>query len=183
MGCQFLPQGIFLTRGSNPLLLHLLHWQADSLPLCHPGSLSLRYRWFAVLTSATQQSDSPVSIYLILFHTLFHNGLPCETSVKVAQLSDSLQPHRLHSPWNSTGQNTGAGSYSLLQGIFPTQGLNPGLLHYQQGCVLTDTENRLVVAKGQGSEGGKYREFGTSICKLLYIGWIDNKVPLYSTGN
>ena len=30
-------------------------------------------------------------------------------------------------PWNSPGQNTGAGSLSLLQGIFPTQGSNPGL--------------------------------------------------------
>ena len=44
-------------------------------------------------------------------------------------LSDSLQPHGLYSPWNSTGQNTGVGSLSLLQGIFPTQGLNPGLTH------------------------------------------------------
>ena len=33
------------------------------------------------------------------------------------------------SPWNSLGQNTGVGSHSLLQGIFPTQGSNPGLLH------------------------------------------------------
>ena len=32
-------------------------------------------------------------------------------------------------PWNSPGQNTGVGSLSLLQGIFPTQGSNPGLLH------------------------------------------------------
>ena len=31
--------------------------------------------------------------------------------------------------WNSSGQNTGVGSLSLLQGIFPTQGLNPVLLH------------------------------------------------------
>ena len=44
-------------------------------------------------------------------------------------LSDSLQPHWLYSPWNSPGQNTGVGSHSLLQGIFPTQGSNPGLLH------------------------------------------------------
>ena len=35
-------------------------------------------------------------------------------------------------PWNSPGQNTGVGSYSLLQGIFRTQGLNPGLLHCRQ---------------------------------------------------
>ena len=44
--------------------------------------------------------------------------------------------------WNSPGQNTGVGSLSLLQGIFPTWGSNPGLSHcrwilYQlshQGC-------------------------------------------------
>ena len=36
-------------------------------------------------------------------------------------------PDRLR---NSLGQNTGVGGLSLLQGIFPTQGLNPGLPHY-----------------------------------------------------
>ena len=46
--------------------------------------------------------------------------------------SDSMQPHGLYSPWNSPGQNTGVGSLSLLQRIFPTQGLNPGLLHCRQ---------------------------------------------------
>ena len=46
--------------------------------------------------------------------------------------SYSLQPHGLYSPWNSPGQNTGVGSHSLLQGIFPTQGSDPGLLHYKQ---------------------------------------------------
>ena len=40
---------------------------------------------------------------------------------------DSSWPHRLYSPWNSPGQNTGVGNLSLLQGIFPTQGSNPGL--------------------------------------------------------
>ena len=33
VGCHFLFQEIFLTQGSNPHLLHLLHWQMDSLPL------------------------------------------------------------------------------------------------------------------------------------------------------
>ena len=47
-------------------------------------------------------------------------------------VSDSLQPHGLYSPWSSPGQNTGVGSLSLLQGIFPTQESNPGLglIHY-----------------------------------------------------
>ena len=35
VGCHFLLQGIFPTQGSNPGLLCLLHWQADSLPLSH----------------------------------------------------------------------------------------------------------------------------------------------------
>ena len=48
--------------------------------------------------------------------------------VKVAQLCPTVcDPHGLYSPWNSPGQNTGVGSLSFLQGIFPTQGLNPGL--------------------------------------------------------
>ena len=42
-------------------------------------------------------------------------------------MSDSLQPHGLYSPWNSLDQNTGVGGLSLLQGIFPPKGLNPGL--------------------------------------------------------
>ena len=47
--------------------------------------------------------------------------------VKVTRLCPTLRTHRLYSPWNSPGQNTGVGSLSLLQWIFPTQGSNPGL--------------------------------------------------------
>ena len=50
-------------------------------------------------------------------------------SASCSVTSDSLEPHGLYSPWNSSGQNTGVGNLSLLQGIFPTQGLNPGLPH------------------------------------------------------
>ena len=52
--------------------------------------------------------------------------------VSCSVLSDSLQPHGLYSPWDSPGQNTGVGSLSLLQGIFPNQRKNPGLLHCRQ---------------------------------------------------
>ena len=48
-------------------------------------------------------------------------------SESLSVMCDSLRPHVLYSPWNSPGQNTGVGSRSLLQGIFPTQGSNPGL--------------------------------------------------------
>ena len=52
-------------------------------------------------------------------------GWKWSESVSHSVVSNSL----LHSPWNSPGQNTGVGSHSLLQGIFPTQGSNPGLPH------------------------------------------------------
>ena len=52
-----------------------------------------------------------------------------EWSESYSVVSDSLWPHGLYSPWNSRGQNTGVGSLSLLQGMFSTQGWNPGLLH------------------------------------------------------
>ena len=60
----------------------------------------------------------------------------CET-VGHSVLSNSLwpnelQPSKLLCPWNSPGQNTGVSSLSLLQEIFPTQGLNPGHLHCRQ---------------------------------------------------
>ena len=47
--------------------------------------------------------------------------------VKVVQSCPTLELQGLYSPWDSPGQNTGAGSLSLGQGIFPTQGSNPGL--------------------------------------------------------
>ena len=47
-------------------------------------------------------------------------------------VSSSLQSHGLYSQRNSPGQNTGVGSLSLLQGIFPTQEVNLDLLHCKQ---------------------------------------------------
>ena len=44
-------------------------------------------------------------------------------------VSDALWPHELYSPWDSLGQNTWSGYLFLPQGIFLTQGSNPGLPH------------------------------------------------------
>ena len=43
-----------------------------------------------------------------------------------------LQPTMLLHPWDFPGNNNGLGCHFLLQGIFPTQGSNPGLLHCRQ---------------------------------------------------
>ena len=50
MSCYFLFHGIFLTQGLNPNLFHLLHRQADSLPLYHLGShiYIFFFRFFAL---------------------------------------------------------------------------------------------------------------------------------------
>ena len=63
---------------------------------------------------------------------MFIGLLSVPESESCSVVSDSLQPHGLYSPWNSPGQNTGVGRLSLLQGIFPTQGSNSGLLHCRQ---------------------------------------------------
>ena len=59
--------------------------------------------------------------------------------------SDSLWPHGVLSPWNSPGQNTGIGSLSLLQGIFPTQGSNPGIPHCRQILYQLSYQLRLIL--------------------------------------
>ena len=49
-----------------------------------------------------------------------------------------LYPARIFCPWDSPCSNTGADCHALLQGIFPTVGLNPyllSLLHWQEGSL------------------------------------------------
>ena len=60
-----------------------------------------------------------------------HTKYPLE-SERRSVMSGSLWSHGLCHLWNSPGQNTEVGSFSLLQGIFPTQGSNQGLPHCKQ---------------------------------------------------
>ena len=53
VGCHSLLQRIFATQGSNP---SLLHWRADSLPLCHPGSLLFKYEVMPKLSITGQKN-------------------------------------------------------------------------------------------------------------------------------
>ena len=55
-----------------------------------------------------------------------YSFFPPSESESRSVMSNSLRPYGLYSPWNSPGQKTGVGSLFLLQGIFPTQGPNPG---------------------------------------------------------
>ena len=88
MDCHALLQGIFLTQGSNPRLLQLLHWQAGSLPLA-PSGKSFSHCCCCCCSVASVVSDS-VRPY-------------------------RRQPTRLPHPWDSPGKNTGVGCHFLLQ--------------------------------------------------------------------
>ena len=62
----------------------------------------------------------------------------CAVLCLVTQLGMTLCDSMDYSPpgssvhGDSPGKNTGVGCYALLQGIFPIQGLNPGLPHCRQ---------------------------------------------------
>ena len=69
VGCHFYLQGIFLDQGLNP---HLLHWQADSLPLSHLGNIiylnkinSKQFKWTIFLTF---QKQAMRSLHLVQSH-------------------------------------------------------------------------------------------------------------------
>ena len=74
-----------------------------------------------------------------LQYSCLENSMNREASVQFSPsvMSDSFQlyglhPARLLCSWNSPGKNTGEGSHSILQGIFPTQGSNLGFPHCRQ---------------------------------------------------
>ena len=68
---------------------------------------------------------------IVLIYLCNKNWL-AEMSESHSVVSDSLWLHKLYGPWKYPLQNTGLDSCSLLQGIFSTQGLNPGLPHCRQ---------------------------------------------------
>ena len=111
VGSLFLLQGIFQTRGSSPSLLHLLHWQAASLPL-------------NLLGSPETVNSLPLNVSQQLSSDLFLSNCVCESESHRSCLT-LCDPMDYMQSWNSPGQNSGVGGLSLLQGICPTQGWNP----------------------------------------------------------
>ena len=103
-----------------------------------------------------------------------------------------LRSHGLSSQWNSPGQNIGVGSRSLLQGIFPTQGSNPRLLHCRQilVCCLLLNEDQLLL--GQEStvkrlHSSRFDWLWCSHCsvastfwKVIFPQWWDSQVDTMS---
>ena len=103
------------------------------LPFPSPGSSQIRARTRFSCTGRW-----------ILYHWATREVHGNESESRSA-VSDSLWPHGLYSPWNSPGQNTGVGNLSLLQGIFPTQGSNPHLLHWQVDSLPLSHQESLLL--------------------------------------
>ena len=94
--------------------------------------------------------------YLECQQEIFHKGELERESESHSVVSDSLQPHGLYRPWNSPGQNTGVGSLSLLQGIFPTLALNPCLPDCRQiPYQLSRSWALKAMGVGPGDRGGR----------------------------
>ena len=73
-----------------------------------------------------------VNQMIILYTSNLHNIIWKKVKILgFPVVSYSLQPHQLYpkAPWNSPDKNTEVSSHFLPQGIFPSQGLNSGLLH------------------------------------------------------
>ena len=94
--------------------------------------------------------------------------------VRLSVVSDSLrprglQPTRLLCPWNCPGRNAGGGCRSLLQGIFPTQGLNPGLPHCRRILYRLSCSRRWLSIRDGSSRESWTGPGGTSAvsCGLL----------------
>ena len=121
---QFVPWELLVLSIFLPNLL-FPHWGKKAI--C-PLTASAKAHEGSEISSCLQASK--LAFYHFIGRGRRHKIPESKTKVKVAQLCLTLSgPHGLYSPWNSPGQNTGVGSLSLLQGIFKTQGSNPGLLH------------------------------------------------------
>ena len=117
-GVDFLLQEIFPTQGSNPHLLHLLHWQVDSLILAPPGkNFSIICN---ILTFFHSFHSSNLSVDYYEFSTFTRMSIVC-VCVSLSFVSNPLQfcglwPARLLCLWNSPGKNTGVFCHGFSRG-------------------------------------------------------------------
>ena len=147
VGCHDLLQGVFPTQGSNS---HLLRWQVGSLPLVTPGKpTKLLWKWKRKSLSRVWLFATPWTIQSMEFsRPESWSGQPFPSpgdlpNPEIEPRSPTWQVDSLPAVPPGKPKNTGVGSLSLLQGIFPTQESNRGLLHrrwilyqmsYQESC-------------------------------------------------
>ena len=107
----FQPQ-TYLVQGVKALHTALKLWMKKEVSSC-------LWRNNLIFIWQGQKSEKCETVSLSVMSTTLYKPMDC-------------RPSRLLCPWNPPAKNTGVGSHSLLQGIFPTQGLNLGLLRRRQ---------------------------------------------------
>ena len=98
-------------------------------------------------------------------------------SESLSVVSDSSRPHGPYSSWNSPDQNTGVGTLSLLQGIFPTQGIKPRSPVLQVDSLPAEPQGKPYQECGEGEMRSCYKMSMCFICAR----WINSRGQLYST--
>ena len=118
VGCHALLQGIFPTQGLNPSVLHcrqtLYHW----------NQMEPHFPWLLGTKDLNGSSSSPSSLCVFSRVRLF--ATPWTVAHQAPLSMAGIQ-----------SKNTGGGCHFLFQGLFPTQGLNPCLLHWQADFFAT----------------------------------------------
>ena len=82
VGCHALLQGTFLTQGSNPHFLDLLHWQVDYLPLAPPRKPCPKDNILNTRVSGEPGSSGSVSSPLGAYIYLGRHKLQCKEQLK-----------------------------------------------------------------------------------------------------
>ena len=114
-----------------------LTWKTDFTVMVFPFLLIGKWYILACEVARLLQLTHLYSLlWVLLFLSSGGGGLVPKSCPTLA--THGLQPARLLYPWNSPGKNTGVGCHFLLQGIFPTQELNPGFLHCKADSLLTE---------------------------------------------
>ena len=117
------------------------------------------------------------------------------TLIIVSVMADSLRPHELEStrllcPWNSSGKNTGVDCHFLLQGIFPTQGWNPcllHLLHWQADSLPSKPPGKPPFSKALAKTKSAWHQASVALMRCCVVGWscwpgLDSVTPPLVTG-
>ena len=130
-----------------------------ALPSCFPIPLPPIDSW-TTPRKLWVGSSNPLQIILFKWYLCY--------SQSHSVMSNYLQPHRLYSSWNYPGQNTGVGSLSLLQGIFPIQ------VSCTAGGFFTSSAIRDGLAVLEGSYVNIYFTFSKWRVLSLYIRSLGN---------
>ena len=130
------------------LMIEMTTLKIIKADICQARSARERAQWETLQFSVPphQPWDWP---YMITFSLQMRSWF---TKTSIKWFKRKLLGRLTYGPWNSPGQNSSVGSHSLLQGIFPTQGSNPGLPHCRQILYQLSHQGSFISLTGKNNE-------------------------------